>query len=154
MAMVLRIHLQLASFSEDDLTEMRLQIEGLAARRAAQNATDADIAAMRDLVAQMRNARTPAAYHELDAAFHARIVEASGNGLSAVLMAALRDAQRRSRATVFESWDDFIGNVTVATDEYLAIIDAIAAGNGSEAADLAAGQVTNIARDTELKRAG
>lgn len=154
MAMVLRIHLQLASFSEDDLTEVQLLIERLAARKAADNATIEDISVLRALVDQMRAARTPAAYSELDAAFHTRIVQTSGNGLSAVLMAALRDAQRRTRATEFESWDQFIGTLAAVTDSYDAIIDAIAAGNGGVAADLAAGQLTAGGRDAGLKRAG
>lgn len=154
MAMVLRIHLQLASFSDDDLTEVQLLIERLAARKAAHNATSEDITVLRALVSQMRVARTPAAYNELDAAFHARLVQTSGNGLSAVLMAALRDAQRRTRSTEFESWDDFIGNLAAVTDDYDALIDAIAAGDGGVAADLTADQLTHSGRDGALRRAG
>jgi GntR family transcriptional repressor for pyruvate dehydrogenase complex len=154
VALVLRIHMQLASFSEDDLTEVRTLIEQVAARKAAERATDDDITVLRALVANMRDARTPAAYNDFDAAFHARLVQASGNGLSAVLMAALRDAQRRIRSTEFESWDDFIGNVVAVTGEYDAIIDAIEAGNGGAAADLTADQLANAGRESALKRAG
>lgn len=154
MAMVLRIHLQLGSFGTEDLGEVRLLIERLAARKAADNATAEDIAVLRNLVNQMRAARTPAAFNDLDAAFHTRIVQTSGNGLSAVLMAALRDAQRRTRSTEFESWDDFIGNLSAVTDEYSAIIDAIAAGDGGVAADLTASQLTHGGRDAGLRRAG
>lgn len=154
MAMVLRIHMQLAAFHADDLTEVQLVIEQMAARRVAATATDEDIAGLRALVKQMRSARTPRAYHDLDAAFHAAIVRASGNGLSAVLMAALRDAQRRSSSAEFESWDDFIGKLAAVTVEYDAVIDAIVAGSAVAAEGHPAGQLIDGGCGVGLKRAG
>ena len=82
MAMVLRIHLQLASFTQDDLVEVRLLIERLAARKAADTASSEDIADLRSLVDGMRGVHTTAAYNDLDAAFHVRIVQASDNALA------------------------------------------------------------------------
>ena len=57
MAMVLRIHLQLASFSQDDVVEVRLLIERLAARQAAEGATSEDITDLRSLVDRPRTGR-------------------------------------------------------------------------------------------------
>jgi DNA-binding FadR family transcriptional regulator len=56
MAMVLRLHLQLASFTQNDLVEVRLLIERLAARKVADLATEEDTAGLLSLVDQMRGA--------------------------------------------------------------------------------------------------
>lgn len=142
MAMVLRIHLQLASFTQADLVEIRLLIEGLAARKMAETATEEDISGLRGLIEEMRGVHTTASYNDLDAAFHVAIVRASGNGLAAVLMAALREALRQAMVTAFETLDDPIRTMSVLTDEHAAVVEAIAAGDGDEAADL----VTNHIR--------
>lgn len=157
MAMVMRIHLQLASFTREDLVEVRLQMEGLAARRAAENATSDDIAELRSLVERMRGVHTTASFHDLDTAFHVRIARASGNGLAAVLMAALREALRQAMVTAFEALDDPVRTMESVTEEHAAIVDAIASGD----ADRAVERVTKHIRDfyravgfIEMKRAG
>ncbi|WP_097942239.1 FadR/GntR family transcriptional regulator [Mycolicibacterium agri] len=157
MAMVMRLHLQLASFTLEDLIEVRLQMEGLAARKAAQSATDEDIADLRELVEQMRGVHTTASFNDLDTAFHVRIARASGNGLAAVLMAALREALRQAMVSAFETLEDPERTMKQVTDEHEAIVDAIASRDG----DLAVERVTKHIRDfyravgfTEMKWAG
>lgn len=157
MAMVLRIHLQLASFTQDDLVEIRLLIERLAARKAAETATNEDIADLRSLVEEMRGVHTTAAYNDLDAAFHVRIVRASDNGLAAVLMAALREALRQAMVTAFERLNDPASTMQALTEEHEAIVDAIAAGDGDRAAELVASHILGFYRAvgfSELKWAG
>jgi len=157
MAMVLRIHLQLASFTRDDVLEVRLLIERLAARQAAESATSEDITELRSLVDQMRGVHTTASYNDLDAAFHVRIVQSSGNGLAAVLMAALREALRQAMVKAFESLDDPVATMQVLTEEHAAIVEAIAAGDGNLAADLVNTHIQNFYRAVgfnELKWAG
>lgn len=146
MAMVLRIHLQLASFTQDNLVEVRLLIEQLAARKSAENATADDIADLRSLVEQMRGVHTTATYNELDTAFHVRIVRSSGNGLAAVLMASLREALRHVMVTAFEGLDDPAATMRKLTDEHAAITDAIAARDGDRAAELVAKHILGFYR--------
>jgi GntR family transcriptional repressor for pyruvate dehydrogenase complex len=136
MAMVLRIHLQLASFTQQDLVEVRLMIEGLAARKTAERATSEDIANLRGLIEDMRGVHTTASYNDLDAAFHVGIVRASGNGLAAVLMAALREALRQAMVTAFERLEDPVGTMKALTDEHAAVVEAIATGDEDKAAEL------------------
>lgn len=143
MAMVLRIHLQLASFTLQDLVEVRLQMEALAARTAAQRASGDDIAELWKLVEQMRGVHTTASFNDLDTAFHVRIARASDNGLSAVLMAALREALRRAMVTAFEGLEDPVGTMQKVADEHAAIVEAIASGD----ADRSAERVTTHIRD-------
>lgn len=135
MAMVLRIHLQLASFTADDLVETRLTIERVAARKAAAVATEEQIAHLRSLVEQMRGTHTTSSYNDLDAAFHVAIAQISDNGLIAALMAAMREALRQAMVTAFERLDDPAATMEIVTREHEAIVDAIAAHDGAEAAE-------------------
>jgi DNA-binding FadR family transcriptional regulator len=157
MAMVLRIHLQLASFTRDDLVEIRLLIEGMAAGKAAESATSDDIAMLRGLVEEMRGVHTTASYNDLDAAFHVGIVRASGNSLAAALMAALREALRQAMVSAFGSLEDPIATMKVLTDEHAAILEAIAAGEGERAAELTTRHIRSFYRSvgfSEMKWAG
>ena len=157
MAMVMRVHLQLASFSQDDLVEVRLLIERLAAGKAADVATSGDVDELRALVEQMRGVHTTATYNDLDAAFHVRIVQASGNALAAVLMAAMREALRQAMVTAFESLDDVSATMAKLTDEHAAIVDAIAAHDGGLATELVGTHIVDFYRSigfSELKWAG
>ncbi len=134
--MVLRIHLKLASFTQDDLIETRLMLERLTCHKAAGSVDDGQLAALRRLVTQMRGPHTVAEYNDLDTAFHVGIAQMSGNGLAAALMAAMREAMRRAMVAGFENLDDPAGTMQAVTDEHQLIIDAIADGDGDRAAEL------------------
>ena len=138
MGMVLRIHLQLASFTQDDLIETRLMLERLACRKAAAAATAEELAHLRSLVGAMRGSHTTDSYNDLDAAFHVGIAQMSGNGLAAALMAAMREALRQAMVRGFENLGDAPTTMSHLTGEHEVILEAIAAGDGDAAADLVA----------------
>ncbi|MGB3482996.1 MAG: FCD domain-containing protein [Mycobacterium sp.] len=146
MGMVLRMHLQLASFTQDDLVETRLMLERLSCRKAAACATKDDVDALRSLISAMRGAHSMAAYNDLDAAFHVGIAQVSGNGLAAALMAAMREALRQAMVTAFEGLDDLGATMAALTDEHEVIVDAIAAGDGDAAADLVTKHIVSFYR--------
>ncbi|CAN5724103.1 pyruvate dehydrogenase complex transcriptional repressor PdhR [soil metagenome] len=146
MGMVLRVHLQLASFTQDDLVETRLMLERLACRKAAGTATDEDIEHLRSLVGQMRGAHTTSDYHDIDAAFHIEIARISGNALAASLMAALREALRQAMVAAFESVQDPASTMERLTGEHDVIVDAIGAGDGDAAAELVAKHIVGFYR--------
>jgi GntR family transcriptional repressor for pyruvate dehydrogenase complex len=146
MGMVLRIHLQLASFTPDDLVETRLMLERLACRKAAGIASSDEVANLRVLIAQMRGTHTTASYNDLDAAFHVGIAQISGNGLAATLMAALREALRQAMVTAFERLEDPASTMEALTNEHEAIVDAIVAGKGDAAAELMAQHIVGFYR--------
>ncbi|AKS33819.1 hypothetical protein AFA91_20190 [Mycolicibacterium goodii] len=146
MAMVLRIHLQLASFTPDDLVETRLMLERLACRKAAAVASTDDIDQLRDTIAKMRGTHTTASYNDLDASFHVGIAQISGNGLASALMAALREALRQAMVSAFERLDDPVSKMETLTNEHEAIVDAIAAGDGGKASDLVAQHIRGFYR--------
>lgn len=136
MAMVLRIHLQLASFTRDDLIETRLMLERLTCHKAAVAADREQLGELRKLVAQMRQPHAVAVYNDLDTAFHVGIAQMSGNGLAAAMMAAMREAMRQAMVAGFENLDDPAGTMQAITDEHQLILDAIAEGDGDGAAEL------------------
>ncbi|MGU3498391.1 FadR/GntR family transcriptional regulator [Mycobacterium sp. C31M] len=136
MGMVLRIHLQLASFTQDDMIETRLMLERLTCHKAAGVAGGEQLAELRRLVAQMRGPHSVAEYNDLDTAFHVGIAQLSGNGLAAAMMAAMREAMRQAMVAGFENLDDPVATMRAVTDEHQLILDAIAGGDGDGAAEL------------------
>lgn len=136
MGMVLRIHLQLASFTQDDLIETRLMLERLTCHKAAVVADSEQLDELRKLVAEMREPHAVSVYNDLDTAFHVGIAQMSGNGLAAAMMAAMREAMRQAMVAGFENLDDPAATMQAVTDEHQLILDAIAGGDGDAAAEL------------------
>lgn len=154
MGMVLRMHLQLASFTQDDLIETRLLLEQLACRKAAGVAAPTEVDHLRSLVSDMRGTHTSAGYHDLDTAFHVAIAQMSGNGLAAALMAAMREALRQAMVRGFENLGDPDTTMTTLTDEHELILDAIASGDGDGAADLVAKHILGFYHALGISTAG
>ncbi|MDN4517147.1 FCD domain-containing protein [Mycolicibacterium austroafricanum] len=157
MAMVLRLHMQVASFSHDDLLQCRQTIGQLAARTAAASASGDDIAALRSLAERMRDVPLHADFDELESEFHARLVGASGNVLAVMLSRALTDVEKNYRATTSVRPAGAPDQASPTAQDYTGVVDAIAAGDGETAAALLTGilgQDGGSAVDLALKRAG
>lgn len=155
MAMVLRLHLQVASYNRHDLLETRQMILQLAARRAAESASGEDVAALRALAERMRD--VPDGVDDLEAAFHARIVEIADNELAAILWAALCDTESRSRTGPGDGPDGPAEPLPARADTYTGVVDAVVAGDADRAATLLSGALRGGRRVTgvsALKRAG
>ena len=134
---VLRLHLALASFSQRELVEVRIQLEAWAAHEAADRASEADLAPLRELVKKMRSPALPyATFNELDSEFHVTIASITGNSLLRLLMQALRDAIRREMVAVFETLPDSAPVVKRLCKQHEAILAALAAHDSSRASRL------------------
>lgn len=153
MGMVLRIHLQLASFTQDDLIETRLMLEQLACRKAAEVTDGEGLSNLRLLVDEMHGAHTTAEFHDLDTTFHVGIAQMSGNGLASALMAALREALRQAMVAGFETLGDPATTMKHLTHEHQLILDAIADGDGETAAELVAKHILGFYRALGLTKA-
>jgi len=97
-----------------DLFDVRLSLEVLAARLAAERAGAEGVAVLDGLVARARTARRGADLAVLNTRFHAAICELSGNGLLAGIMDSLhgrlqwvyrRSAEARARYSLAEHED-------------------------------------------------
>jgi DNA-binding GntR family transcriptional regulator len=72
-----------------EIYEVRAHLFGLAGRLAAARATDRDIANLLSTAEEMESAKDIDAYYPLNVAFHARLVELSGNSRLAELYKSL-----------------------------------------------------------------
>src|ERR1700737_4355311 len=72
-----------------EIYDVRVNIFGLAGRLAASRVTLQDVAELLSMVADMQEAKDIDSYYPLNVAFHARLVELSGNSRVAELYSAL-----------------------------------------------------------------
>jgi DNA-binding GntR family transcriptional regulator len=88
-----------------EILEARMALEGIAARYAALNATDADIARLRAILDDMAQ-RTPdgraIAYTETNARFHREILRIADHGTAAALVETLRSRYAQYQFRVSE----------------------------------------------------
>jgi len=115
-----------------EITEVRILLEGLLAARAAERATKADIAMLRNLVKDMRTAVARSelmAYSELNANLHAAIRTIAAHETAARLLRQLRDQTVRHQFSL----SLVPGRPTVSLPQHEAIVAAISARNPEEA---------------------
>jgi GntR family transcriptional regulator, transcriptional repressor for pyruvate dehydrogenase complex len=142
---LLRLHLALSSYTQREVTEVRIQLERWAAREAATRAEGDTLQELHDIVAQMRTPdMSPDRFNELDTAFHVAIAAISGNSLLATLMQALRDAVHREMVRVFSTLRDAESVMARLCVEHQAILDAIVASDGERAATLVQQHIENF----------
>lgn len=125
---------QLARVPVKSLIEFRVALERLAVRRAAQQAGETDLAALRRLLERMGEPTLSVAqYNELDLEFHTAIADASKNEALALVMHAVRHAINRAMARAYERLQDPLEVNRRLTEEHRAIADRIAAGDAEGA---------------------
>lgn len=133
----LRMHVALAQFSLHDVVDVRVSLEGLSARLAARNATADDHARLDALLDRMRDdTLTSERFNSLDTDFHVAIAEAAGNALATDLTVAIRESMRdpiRVGMSRMPHWQQVRDRLRREHEEIAA---ALAAGDGSRAAEL------------------
>ncbi|MDL9948467.1 GntR family transcriptional regulator [Gordonia sp. ABSL11-1] len=151
LAMVLRIHLQLASFRLDELAEVYGLVVSKAARKAVVKATPADLDGLRELVVAAHRARGIEA-GTVTAAFMKSVAQISGNRLLAVLSGAMQDAARSAfTLSPISNPQPPLGFT------YGAIVDAIADGDVEAVSELVSAHVRDLCAASgvaDFERAG
>ncbi|RSN61834.1 GntR family transcriptional regulator [Actinomadura sp. WAC 06369] len=109
-----------------EITEVRMVLEGLCAAKAAERATDADIAELREIGEGMRAAVASGdvfGYSGLNQRLHARVRGISGQGTASDVLERLRaqNVRHQFRLALHP------GRPQTSLPEHLAIIEAIAA---------------------------
>jgi DNA-binding GntR family transcriptional regulator len=118
-----------------EILEARAVLEGLAMRRAAERATDADIAELRAILERMRRLREAddlLKVSEENARLHRRLLAIGGHATANRLISTLRSQMVRFQYRTIL----LPGRSERSLSEHAAIIDAIAAGD-SDAAEAA-----------------
>ena len=115
-----------------DVFEVRSYLIRLAGRLAAVRITDAEIAALREIVEAMIAERDPKGFMELDLRFHGQVNRATKNDVLAHMLETLRNQSVRIWAFSREM-DDYYDQLA---DEHQALVEALAAHDEAESAEL------------------
>lgn len=145
---LLRLQLALGHFTQSNVLDTRLALEMWSCREAASRASEQDVAALGEILDAMDAPDVTAAeFNRLDAAFHVRIAESTGNALSAHLMGSLRIAIHRQMMDAYASLPDWQATAVVVRNEHRAILASIAAGDGDGAEQLVHDHITSFYRE-------
>lgn len=98
-------------------------------------------ATLRDLLEQQTNAVGTERFTELDAAFHAAIVEAAGNSLLSSFYAGLRDRQMRLIATAVRTVDEKTSEIL---DQHRGIVRAVENGDSERVRELLSDHLRHV----------
>ncbi|MGB2711956.1 MAG: FCD domain-containing protein, partial [Conexibacter sp.] len=120
----------MASVDLHDLLGARLQLEPYAARLAARRRSAGQVSELEHLLAELRSQQgDPAAFAEVDARIHETVTAASGSLALRVLLEALTDLLRQSRATTASDPDVRARTLVVLQ----ALVEAVRDGDGAGA---------------------
>lgn len=145
MVNLLKLQIALTQFSWNDVLETRLALEAWSVEEAAYRSDDDD---HRELAAILDRMDDPAIdsseFNRLDAAFHMRIAESTGNALTAHFMGSLRTAIHRQMVQMYAELEDWRETAKTVRREHREILGAIVAGDGPAAADLVRRHITDF----------
>jgi GntR family transcriptional regulator, transcriptional repressor for pyruvate dehydrogenase complex len=132
---LLRLQVALTNFPVEHVVEARVMLERWSVRLAAESAGPAELATLRELLAEMDDPSTPRSrFNDLDTRFHVAVAEAGGNRLVADLTAAVRESLRFPLLAAFEELTDWPAVAAGLRAEHHRLYDQIAAGDGAAAA--------------------
>ena len=140
-------HLQKKLIDGDQLTEVRLAIEVMSARLAADRRTDSDVDELRAAVAAMAGASSEVPFHEADIAFHQLLAKASRNSLIELMLDSLVGLMREFRELWFAGQKRHHRTFKAVADEHQTILAAVILGDGDAAAAAMQAHLTASGRD-------
>ena len=132
---LLRLHVALANFPLLDVLEVRVTLESLSVRLAADHASAEHLATLRDLLDRMADPDIDReTFNDHDTAFHVALASAAGNHLARDFTAAIRESMRLPILDAFRTVGTWEEVVTTLRADHEAIFEAVAAGDGDAAA--------------------
>ncbi|SFR70621.1 transcriptional regulator, GntR family [Agromyces sp. CF514] len=145
MVNLLKLQIALAHFNWTDVLETRLALEAWSVEEAAYRSQDDDHRELRAILDRMDAPDIDSAeFNRLDAAFHLRIAEATGNALTAHFMGSLRTAIHRQMVQVYAELVDWRETAKTVRAEHRQILDDIVAGDGAAAAEHVRRHITDF----------
>jgi GntR family transcriptional repressor for pyruvate dehydrogenase complex len=130
LAGLLRIYTLLMKVPLSDLVDLRVAIESMTARAAAERRA---AEGLEQLAAAMDGVEDRDSFLELDTGFHVELARASGNALAPLLMEALRETIADRMRIAFREvrdWDETRARIAA---EHQALAQAVAGGDGDAA---------------------
>ncbi len=142
---LLKLQLALGQFDQTDVLETRIALETWSCREAAERSTADDHAALIDILDRMDHEDiNTAEFNSLDAAFHVRIAESTGNALCAHLMQSLRTAINRQMIEAYADLPDWQATARIVRREHRAILDALLSRDRDAAAERVHKHITDF----------
>jgi DNA-binding FadR family transcriptional regulator len=131
---LLKLQLALGQFDQTDVLETRVALETWCCEEAAVRSTDKDHQELELILDQMDDPNISTAdFNRLDAAFHVRIAESTGNTLTSHLMGSLRTAINRQMIEAYARLADWRATAKVVRGEHRHILEAIRQRDADEA---------------------
>ena len=123
---LLRLQLALGHFSQTDVLETRIALESWSLAEAAVRATDEDHRELESILDRMDSPdiETPE-FNRLDAAFHVKIAESTGNALTAHLMGSLRVAINRQMIDAYARLENWRENAKAVRAQHREMLGAL-----------------------------
>lgn len=150
VASALRLHLATRSLPIEDLVRTRVMLEAGAYREVDRKVSDRELEPARQLLTVMDSTKDPAAFHATDMAFHLELVKISGNSVATLMLSSLRHAIEgyvMEAIDMLPLWNKVSQRLQV---EHRSLVDALAAGDGGRAAQMATDHITSFARQSGL----
>lgn len=123
---LLKLQLALGQFDQTDVLETRIALEAWCCEESAVRATEQDHEELGLILDRMEAPDiTTTEFNRLDAAFHVRIAESTGNSLTSHLMGSLRIAINRQMIEAYARLENWKETATVVRHEHREILDAI-----------------------------
>lgn len=134
---LLKLQLALAHFSWTDVQETRLALEMWSANEAAYRSNETDHRELAEILDRMDDPEIETSeFNSLDAEFHMRISQSTGNALTAHFMMSLRTAIHRQMIEMYAALDDWRETAKTVRCEHRAILKSIVDRNGPLAVQL------------------
>jgi DNA-binding FadR family transcriptional regulator len=131
LAGLLRIYSLLMKVPLSDLVDLRVAIESMTAREAAERKAGARLA---ELAAGMGAVEDRGEFLRLDTGFHVELARASGNALAPLMMEALRETIAQQMRAAFVEVSDWDATRERIAADHAALAEAIEAGDCERAA--------------------
>ncbi|GAB3618244.1 FadR/GntR family transcriptional regulator [Okibacterium endophyticum] len=145
MVNLLKLQIALAHFSWQDVLETRLSLEAWSVEEAAYRADPNDHQELSAILDRMDDpAIDSAEFNRLDAAFHMRIAESTGNALTSHFMGSLRTAIHRQMVQMYAELEDWRKTAETVRAEHRSILNAVVDGEGKSAAELVKKHITDF----------
>ncbi|MGO4246695.1 FadR/GntR family transcriptional regulator [Paenarthrobacter sp. RAF54_2] len=141
----LRLHVATRHLPVADIVETRVLLESWAAARAKVGAPALDEAAA--LLEQMDNSPDIETFLALDARFHVALAQAAGNTVVSAMMASLRGAIENYAGKLTGNLPDWKATSDRLRAEHHAILAAVNANDGGQAADLVAAHIQGFYKE-------
>jgi DNA-binding FadR family transcriptional regulator len=151
--LLLRFQLALGHISVESVIEFRTVMEPWGARTASERATEAEVDGLRTVLTAMAATDvTPDDFHHLDSQFHLEIAQAAQNELMVLVLEGARTSIERIMLDALRRVPDFPATRERLVADHAKIVDAIAVGNGDEAAALMERHIGSFYEDVGLAR--